>query len=87
MSNDRNRNDTPDERTKPGSSGQNLTDRGAADKVRGKVNQIGGKAQEEVGQLTGKKDLKHKGQARQAKGKVQDTAGNVERKVDDALNH
>jgi uncharacterized protein YjbJ (UPF0337 family) len=51
------------------------------------LNQAGGKAQEELGQLTGKKDLKHKGQARQAKGKVQDTAGNVEHKVDDTLNH
>jgi uncharacterized protein YjbJ (UPF0337 family) len=86
VSNDRNRNDPADQQSKPGSSGQNLKDRGATDKVRGKLNQAGGKAQEELGQLTGKKDLKHKGQARQAKGKVQDTAGNVERKVDGTLN-
>jgi uncharacterized protein YjbJ (UPF0337 family) len=84
VSNDWNRNDPPDQRPKPGSSGKNLGDRGAGDKVRGKVNQASGKAQEELGKLTGKKDLKHKGQARQVKGKVQDTAGNVERKVDGA---
>lgn len=87
MSNDWNRDDLSDQRPKPGSSGQSLSDRGAADKVRGKLNQAGGKAEEELGKLTGKKDLKHKGQAHQAKGKVQDTAGNVERKVDDALDH
>ena len=86
MSNGRNRNDPPDQQPIPGSSGQSMSDRGTADKVRGKLNQAGGKAEEELGKLTGKKDLKHKGQARQAKGKVQDTAGNVERKVDDALN-
>jgi uncharacterized protein YjbJ (UPF0337 family) len=86
VSNDGHRNDPPDQQPKPGASGQNLSDRGAADKVRGKLNQAGGKAQEELGKLTGKKDLKHKGQARQVKGKAQDTAGNVERKADDALN-
>src|SRR5215469_7056660 len=45
----------------------NLKDRGRADNTRGKLNQAGGKVQEELGKVTGKKKLEHKGQARQAR--------------------
>ena len=85
MDNDTNRQVPHDDQQESAPNDTDLGDRGASDNVRGKLNQAGGKVQEGIGKLTGDKDVEREGQARQVKGNVQDTAGNVERKVDDAL--
>ena len=81
MNNDRNRQDPYD----PNSTKGNLGDRGTADQTRGKLNQAGGKVRQAVGKVTGKKDLRRKGQRQGTKGNFQETAGKVEHKLHDAL--
>lgn len=47
------------------------------DKVEGKVKEIGGKAQEHIGRITGDRDQEAKGEANQVEGKVQKKVGDV----------
>jgi uncharacterized protein YjbJ (UPF0337 family) len=64
---------------------KDLGTQGADDKVKGAANQVAGKVQKKVGQLTGDTSTEAKGAAREAGGKVQSKAGHVEQKVDEKL--
>ena len=47
------------------------------DQTEGKAKDIGGKIKEEVGDATGKDDMKREGQADQAEGKIQKGLGDA----------
>ena len=64
---------------------KNLAASGTDHIVRGKANQVGGKIQQKVGQLTGNRATQAKGAAHQVKGALQAGAGKVERKAHRAL--
>jgi uncharacterized protein YjbJ (UPF0337 family) len=66
---------------------KSLGEQGKEDTLRGKANQVGGKIQQKVGQLTGDRKMQAKGAARQVKGSVQAGVGKVERKAHKALNN
>ena len=51
------------------------------DQTEGKTKDIGGKIKEEVGDLTGNKDMKHEGQADQVEGKVQKGVGDAKEEL------
>lgn len=85
MKDERNRQVSTDDRYEPDATKEDLRDRGAADQLRGKLNRAGGKVQQGVGKVSGKKDLQRKGRMRETKGNVQEIAGKAERKLDDAL--
>lgn len=55
------------------------------DEVEGKVENIGGKIKEGIGNLTGDRDLEAEGEADQAEGKTQETWGKFKRGVGDAV--
>jgi uncharacterized protein YjbJ (UPF0337 family) len=77
VNNDKNRQDPYD----PDATKGNLGDRGTADQTRGKLNQAGGKVRQAVGNVTGKKDLRRKGQRQGTKGNLQETAGSSRRNL------
>jgi len=51
----------------------------------GKTDQMKGKAEEAVGDLTGNKDLKSEGKADRQAGEVKEKVGKVEEKVDEGI--
>ena len=55
------------------------------DEVRGKVDQIKGRAKEAVGDLKNDEQLRNEGQADQGAGVVEETFGKGRRKVGDAI--
>ena len=55
------------------------------DQAKGAAKDVAGKAQEELGKITGNADQQAKGEARQVEGKVQKAVGNVKQGVKDAL--
>ena len=61
---------------------RDLGTQGNKDVLSGKMKEVGGKAQEKAGQLTGNSETEAKGNARQMEGHIQKGAGNLERKVD-----
>ena len=54
------------------------------DKIEGAIKDVAGKAQQEVGKLTGSKEQQVKGVANQAEGKIQKGVGHVKDALDDA---
>lgn len=64
---------------------KDLGTQGQEDTMKGKLHQAAGKVQSKVGELTGDKKMKAKGDARQLGGKAQSTLGKGEKKVDRAL--
>lgn len=64
---------------------KDLGTQGTEDTMKGKLNEVAGKAQEGLGKLTGDRTQQGKGEGRQLKGKVQQGTGKVERAADDAL--
>jgi len=54
------------------------------DQVKGAVKDVGGKAQEEVGKLTGSEEQQVKGLKNQVEGKVQKGVGDVKEAFHDA---
>jgi uncharacterized protein YjbJ (UPF0337 family) len=48
-----------------------------SDRVKGKMKDLAGKAQEKFGEVTGNEEQEAKGAAKQVEGKVQNTFGNV----------
>jgi uncharacterized protein YjbJ (UPF0337 family) len=50
---------------------------GLDDKIENKVDQLGGRAKEEVGERTGDRDLQAEGQGDQVKGNLKEAAENV----------
>lgn len=55
------------------------------DEVKGKGKQIAGKAKEELGKLTGNRDLEETGNEERFEGKVQQGFGKARRKVGEAI--
>jgi uncharacterized protein YjbJ (UPF0337 family) len=55
---------------------------GLGDKVKGEAKEVGGKAQEGIGNVTGNSDLQAEGQANQVEGKGQQVVGNVKDAAD-----
>ena len=51
----------------------------------GKTDQVKGQAKEDVGDLTGNKDLKSEGKADRQGGEVKEKVGKVEEKVDEGI--
>ena len=47
------------------------------DQVKGKANDVAGKVQQKVGEMTGSEEQQAKGLGKQVKGKVQETKGDV----------
>jgi uncharacterized protein YjbJ (UPF0337 family) len=56
---------------------------GDSDRVGGKGEELKGRAQEAMGDLTGNEDQKVEGQANQGKGKLDQAKGDVKNAVDD----
>ncbi len=54
------------------------------DQVKGKAKEIGGKIQEEAGELVGSSKQQGKGIAKQVEGKLQKQRGDLRKAVDDA---
>ena len=54
-----------------------------SDNVKGKLKDLGGKAQRVTGEATGDSDLEAKGAANQVEGKVQNAWGNVKKEARD----
>ncbi len=54
-----------------------------SDNVKGKLKDIGGKAEEAIGRATGDPKLEAEGGAKQAEGKVQNAWGNVKKEARD----
>lgn len=54
-----------------------------SDNVKGKLKDLGGKAQRATGEATGDSDLEAKGAANQVEGKVQNAWGNVKKEARD----
>lgn len=54
-----------------------------SDNVKGKLKDLGGKAQEATGKATGNPNLEAKGDANQVEGKVQNAWGNVKKEARD----
>jgi uncharacterized protein YjbJ (UPF0337 family) len=54
------------------------------DEVKGTIKDVGGKAQQKVGELTGSEKQQIKGLKNQAEGKVQKGVGKVKDALDDA---
>jgi uncharacterized protein YjbJ (UPF0337 family) len=54
------------------------------DQVKGKAKEIGGKIQEEAGELVGSSKQQGKGVAKQVEGKLQKQRGDLREAVDDA---
>ena len=55
-----------------------------SNQVKGTAKDIGGKAQEKLGEVTGNTSQQIKGVANQAEGKIQKGVGNVQQAADDA---
>ena len=55
------------------------------DEVEGKVENVGGKIKEGIGNLTGDRDLEAEGEADQVEGQSQETWGKFKRGVGDAV--
>lgn len=58
---------------------------GMADKVKGKAKEYTGKAQKQMGKVTGSREQQIKGKAREVAGGAEAKGGDVERKVDKDL--
>jgi uncharacterized protein YjbJ (UPF0337 family) len=56
-----------------------------ADKIKGKAKEMGGKAQKQMGKMTGNREQEIKGKARETGGTAQGKAGDVERNIDKNL--
>ncbi len=56
---------------------------GTENKAKGKGEELGGRAQEAVGDLTGDQEQQDKGQAKQNRGTVQQAVGGIQDKVED----
>ena len=54
------------------------------DQVKGAVKDVAGKAQQEIGKLTGSEKQQVKGVVNQAEGKIQKGVGDVKEAIDDA---
>ena len=54
------------------------------DQIKGAVKDVAGKAQQEIGKLTGSEKQQVKGVLNQAEGKIQKGVGDVKEAVDDA---
>jgi uncharacterized protein YjbJ (UPF0337 family) len=54
------------------------------DQIKGGLKDVAGKAQKEIGELTGSETQQIKGLKNQAEGKIQKGVGNVKEAVDDA---
>jgi uncharacterized protein YjbJ (UPF0337 family) len=65
----------------PGTSRDELTGRGIADSIQGKVTKAKGKIEDAVGELTGDLKAKAKGKMDQVKGSAQDFIGKTEREA------
>ena len=55
------------------------------DEVEGKVENVGGKIKEGIGNLTGDRNLEREGEADQVEGQSQETWGKLKRGVGDAV--
>lgn len=55
------------------------------DEVEGKVDQVKGRAKEEIGDITGDRDLQSEGRAENMGGDIQEGFGTAKRKVGDAV--
>jgi uncharacterized protein YjbJ (UPF0337 family) len=55
---------------------------GLGDKLKGEAKEVGGKAQEGLGDVTGNTDMQAEGQANQVEGKGQQVVGNVKDAAD-----
>lgn len=55
---------------------------GAGDKLKGTVNKVAGKGQEEWGEATGDVNAQAEGEARQTEGTVDQTKGNIKNTAD-----
>jgi uncharacterized protein YjbJ (UPF0337 family) len=55
-----------------------------SNEIKGKMKDVGGKAQEKFGEVTGNKEQELKGMGKQAEGKVQETYGKAKDAVRDA---
>ncbi len=56
-----------------------------SDQIKGKAKEIGGKIQQEAGELVGSSKQQAKGVANQVEGKVQKKVGDTREALDDAL--
>ncbi|SEO44075.1 CsbD family protein [Nitrosovibrio sp. Nv6] len=56
------------------------------DQVKGTAKDIAGKAQQDMGELTGSKEQQAKGLAKQGEGKIQKGVGDAKESVKDAAN-
>ena len=59
------------------------TNSAAADKAKGRTDEVIGKVKAKVGSLTGDRELEAKGHAQNAEGKVERLKGEIKDKIDD----
>ncbi|HEY3993689.1 MAG TPA: CsbD family protein [Ktedonobacteraceae bacterium] len=64
---------------------KDLGKQGLGDKLKGKKNEYTGKAQKQMGKMTGNREQEIKGKAREVGGAAQGKAGDVERNIDKEL--
>jgi uncharacterized protein YjbJ (UPF0337 family) len=64
---------------------KDLDKQGLGDKLKGKANEYTGKAQKQMGKMTGDREQEIKGKGREMGGAAQGKAGDVERKIDKEL--
>lgn len=55
------------------------------DEIKGKGKQIKGRTKEELGKLTGRRDLQDEGAGERVEGKIQEKVGRARRKVGEAV--
>jgi uncharacterized protein YjbJ (UPF0337 family) len=55
------------------------------DQVKGKLKEVAGEVQQQVGKVTGNKDQEARGQAREMEGKVQKKMGDTKEAVQDIV--
>jgi uncharacterized protein YjbJ (UPF0337 family) len=53
--------------------------------LKGKADELGGKAQKQMGKMTGNREQEIKGKAREVGGSAQGKAGEAERNIDERL--
>jgi len=64
---------------------KDLGARGKKHVLKGKLDEVVGKAEKQVGKVIGKPEMQAKGAAREVKGKIEAKGGEAEQKVDETL--
>jgi uncharacterized protein YjbJ (UPF0337 family) len=70
-----------------GDVGEHIAHSASADKAKGHVKEVIGKAKEKIGSAIGDHKMEHKGQVQNLEGKKDRLKGEIKEKIDDAKQH